>query len=55
MTKDEETKIRERIAYLDLRIATSPHWSTALSAMDEERKGLLEQLETIDHGILSRQ
>jgi len=46
--KDEETKIRDRIAYLDLRIAATPHWGAALTAMDEERKGLLNRLEPKD-------
>jgi hypothetical protein len=45
MDKDEETRIRQRIAYLDLRIASTPHWGAALTAMDEERKGLLARLE----------
>ena len=43
--KDQETKIRDRIAWLDLRIAATPHWGAALSAMDEERRGLLKRLE----------
>lgn len=45
MDKNEEARIRQRIAYLDLRIAATPHWGAALSAMDEERKGLLAKLE----------
>ena len=49
MTEEEETKIRDRIAYLDLRIAATPHWGAALTAMDEERKGLLKRLESMDH------
>ena len=50
MDKAEESKIRDRIAWLDLRIGSSPHWGAALSAMDEERKGLLAQLKAIDRG-----
>jgi hypothetical protein len=42
--KIEESKILERIAWLDLRIAATPHWGARLSAMDEERKGLLDRL-----------
>ena len=48
MNKTEETKIRDRIAWLDLRIGSSPHWGAALSAMDEERRGLLAQLKAKD-------
>lgn len=50
MDKAEETKIRERIAYLDLRIAATPHWGAALGVMDEERRGLLERLGAKDKG-----
>ena len=48
MDKAEETKIRDRIAWLDLRIGSSPHWGHKLAAMDEERRGLLAQLEAMD-------
>ena len=44
MDKAEEIKIRERIAYLDLRIATLPAWSPVLKGMRAERSGLLKQL-----------
>ena len=49
MTKEEESKIRDRIAWLDLWIGSSPHWGAALGAMDEERRGLLAKLEAVDH------
>ncbi len=48
MDKTEEIKIRDRIARLDLRIGSNPHWGAALAAMDEERKGLLAQLKAKD-------
>lgn len=48
MEKTEESKIRDRIAWLDLRIAATPHWGAALSAMDEERRGLIAQLKAKD-------
>jgi hypothetical protein len=46
--KAEETNIRERIAYLDLRIANLPLWSPVLNGMRLERGRLLKQLKTID-------
>jgi len=37
-------QIEARIAYLDKEIAEYPYWGAALSAMDEERQGLLRRL-----------
>lgn len=48
MDKDEETKVRERVAYLDLRIANLPTWSPVLKGMRSERRQLLRQLKDLD-------
>jgi hypothetical protein len=34
-----------RVRELDAKIAAYPHWGAALTAMDEERRGLIQALE----------
>lgn len=34
-----------RVRELDEQIAAYPHWGAALTAMDEERRGLIHMLE----------
>ena len=38
-------EIRARIKELDKQIAAYPYWGAALTAMDEERRGLRQSLE----------
>lgn len=48
MAKSEEAKARDRIAYLDLRIANLPVWSPVLIGMRSERNRLLKQLKAVN-------
>jgi hypothetical protein len=45
---DESAMIKRRIAYLGLRIGSASHWGAALTAMAEEREGLLHRLKVMD-------
>lgn len=43
---DHPSGMRERIAEIDAEIANATHWGAKITALDEERRGLLAALKT---------
>jgi hypothetical protein len=44
LLKAERPKLEARLKELDAKIAAHPHWGAVLTAMEEERRGILAAL-----------